>query len=282
MMRDLAASVHGRLLHLARRRGQDFNALLDRYVVERLLYRLSVSAHAASFVLKGAQLLTTYAGDPHRPTRDLDLLGYGLDDVAALAGVFRDVCMVPADDGLVFDPASLDVRAIRETATHGGQRVRLVARLGSARIRMQVDVGFGDTITPEPAWVTFPALLDGPAPRLRGYPLATVVAEKLEALTSLGLTTSRMKDVYDLWFVLTRFETNDDDLKSAIRRTFARRGTSTIPLPEAFTERFWLDAEKRRQWASFIVRTGQDGPTLETACRVVASRLVPLLTDLSG
>lgn len=280
MTRNVAASVHGRLLHLARSRGVDFNALLDRYALERLLYRMSVSEHAGAFVLKGAQLLLTYTDGAHRPTRDLDLLGLGREDAEALAEDFRDICGVGIDDdGVVFDPGSIEVRAIREVATHGGQRVRLVAHLGTARVRLQVDVGFGDVITPEPEWVTFPTLLDAPEPRLHGYPLATVVAEKLEALSSLGLATSRMKDVYDLWFVLTRFELDEADLQAAIRRTFAQRGTSTNETPAAFTARFWYDADKRQQWATFVRRSQIDAPSLEDACQVVLDALQPLMAD---
>ena len=244
-MKNPAASVHGRLLHMARTTKQDVGALLGRYGVERLLYRLAASPHAGRFVLKGAQLLMVYVGEPHRPTRDIDLLGFGNDDADELSQVFRDICQTPVvDDGLTFDAATVTARTIRENARYGGVQLRLVAYLGRARIPLQADVGFGDVVTPPPEPVTFPTLLDAPAPTLRGYPLATVVAEKLESLISLGLATSRMKDLYDLWYILKAFSIAKEELRRAIHRTFDRRGTpldfanaACSPAPSGMTPR---------------------------------------------
>jgi len=226
-MTDLAASVRARLLGYARAQRLEFQSVLVRYGVERLLARIAGSPHADRFVLKGAQLLLAHATHAYRPTRDLDLLGFGSDDADDLVRVFREICGTPVEpDGLRFDASSVSGEAIRETATYGGVRVKLLATLERARIPLQVDVGFGDVITPMAEIVRFPVLLGGPAPTLRGYPLATVVAEKLESLTQLGLATSRMKDLYDLWHILRTFDLNRDEVRAAIVRTFEHRGTA--------------------------------------------------------
>ena len=277
-MRDVAASVRARLLNHARAQRLEFQSVLTRFGVERLLYRLSISPYADRFVLKGAQLLLVHAAEPHRPTKDLDLLGLGSDDVQEVAQVFREICEVPvASDGLAFDTGGVTAEVIRETARYGGVCVRLTATLERARIPLQVDVGFGDVVTPATERIAFPVLLGGPAPTLQGYPLATVIAEKLETMTQLGLATSRMKDLYDLWHVLRTFEIEADDVRAAIARTFHRRDTAVEPTPVALTAAFWTDPSKRAQWSAFLNRNDLRAPDLEAVVRDVAARLAPML-----
>ena len=184
----VVASVRQRLLNRARREGEDYNALLTRYVLERFLYRLSCSGHRDRFVVKGAMLFVLWDGDLHRMTRDLDLLGYGASDPEAVASAVREILLAAVpDDGITFDAASVRAAAIREEQTYEGVRVGAVAHLGSARVRLQVDVGFGDAVTPWPVEAAFPVLLAGqPAPVLRAYPAETVVAEKLEAMLQVA------------------------------------------------------------------------------------------------
>jgi predicted nucleotidyltransferase component of viral defense system len=276
---NVAASVRARLLNHARANRQAFQSVLVRYGVERLLYRLSVSPYVDGFVLKGAQLLLVHAAEPHRPTKDLDLLGFGSDDPDDLVRVFREVCQAPAEhDGLTFDAAGVTAEVIREASNYGGVRVRLVATLDGARIPLQVDVGFGDVVTPGAELVRFPVLLGGPAARLRAYPLATVVAEKLESLTQLGLATSRMKDLYDLWYIIETFDVRGDEVREAVTRTFERRGTPFEPAPAVFTAAFWDDPSKRAQWSAFLERNDLHAPELEEVARGVAARVALLLT----
>jgi hypothetical protein len=216
--------------------------------------------------------------EPHRPTKDVDLLGLGSDDSDDVAQVFRDVCTVSViPDGLAFDSGSVRAAVIRENARYGGVRIGLTAALELARIRLQVDVGFGDVVTPATESITFPVLLGEPAPRLQGYPLATVVAEKLEALIQIGLATSRMKDLYDLWHILRTFDLPGDVVRKAIRNTFTRRGTPLEAPPTALTKAFWADASKQAQWSAFLRRNDLHAPDLETVVRDVAVRLAPML-----
>ena len=252
--RNIGASVRGRLLDRSRAERSDFQILLTRYALERLLYRLSVSEHRDQFILKGAMLFVTWMTDPFRPTRDLDLLGYGDNDAQAIAGTFRSICATQvADDGVTFDIGGLQAAPIREEAEYGGVRVRTTATIDGARIPIQVDVGFGDAVTPAPVEIDYPTLLDNPAPHLRAYPVETVVAEKFEALTTLGMANSRLKDFYDLWLIAQTFELRLSSLVDAVQRTFDRRGTA-LPqgVPVGLTDEF--AAAWAPQWRAFLSR----------------------------
>jgi predicted nucleotidyltransferase component of viral defense system len=254
MMANLSASILDRLLTLAKQRGDDYNLVLNRFALERLLCRLSTSAHADSFMLKGALLFALWYDDPHRPTRDADLLGFGQDDAEHLIAVFREVAAMSMEDGIVFDVASVRADVIREDNTYGGTRINLVARIGSARCSLQIDVGFGDAVTPEAQTVVFPTLLnDFPAPTLRVYPVYTVIAEKYQAMVMLGMANSRMKDFYDLAVIARRTELDGATLAGAIAATFARRSTALPTVrPVALTSQFSEDETKRRQWQAFL------------------------------
>lgn len=284
--RNLAASVRQRLLNLARQRGEDFNFVLTLYGLERLLYRLGQSPYRTGFVLKGAMLLRAWSVSVHRPTRDLDLLGRGERTLARLEHIFADVWRLPAeDDGLELEPGSIRSEEIRGGQEYGGVRVTMTARLANARIPIQVDVGFGDVVTPGPAELAYPTLLDGPAPVLLAYPPETVVAEKLQAMVALGLANTRMKDFYDLWILSRSVAFSGDTLARAIGATFARRGTA-IPAgdPEGLSAAFYEDPGKQRQWSAFLGRTGLAGqtPAFPVAADALRTFLLPPLRALGS
>lgn len=254
MSANLSASILARLLTLAKLRGDDYSLLLNRFALERLLLRLSTSPHAHRFLLKGALLFALWYDDPHRPTRDADLLGFGPDDDANLADTFCDIAAMDMGDGIEFDPASVKADAIREDNTYGGTRITLVARIGSARCALQIDVGFGDVVTPAPQTVAYPTLLKGfEAPTLRVYPVYTVIAEKYHAMVMLGQANSRMKDFYDLAVIARRTALDGTTLAAALAATFARRQTA-LPSerPLALTRQFSDDPAKQRQWQAFL------------------------------
>ena len=285
-VKDVGASVRARLLRLARELGEDFQLVLTRYANERLLFRLASSAHAQRFVLKGASLFTLWTGKPHRATRDLDLLGFGDPGEEHVRHVFAEVLALDVpDDGVRFDLDTLAVGLIREEQEYGGVRVELVARVTNAQVRLQVDVGFGDAITPEATVVDFPALLDFPAPRLRAYPRETVVAEKLEAMVQFGMANSRMKDFYDVAVLARDFDFDGDLLTQAVRATFECRKT---PLPAsppvALTAAFSEDPTKKTQWSGFARKAGVDdaGSLVETVATVAAFAEKPLLAAAGG
>lgn len=253
-VRNIGASIRARLLDRARREGADFQNILTRYALERLLYRLSVSAARDRFVLKGAMLFAAWLDDPFRPTGDLDLLGFGENEAGQLAATFREICAFDVtEDGATFDVEGLTATGIREGADYGGVRIRTSATVGGARVPVQIDVGFGDAVTPNPVEIDYPTLLDGPVPHLRAYPAQTVVAEKFEALVSLGLANSRMKDFYDLWMISRTFGFTSAELKQATRRTFERRRSNfPIEVPSGLSDAFV--AAKSGQWRAFLAR----------------------------
>jgi predicted nucleotidyltransferase component of viral defense system len=273
---NLGASVRAKLLNQARASGQPFDLILVRFALERLLYRLSVSGHAERFVLKGAMLLTTWFDDPARPTRDLDLLGFGDPDPDAMQATFREILSIDVDDGILFNPDTLRVDRIREALDYGGVRLRAVADVGGARVPVAIDVGFGDALEPGTELLEYPTLLDQPAPKLRAYARETVIAEKFQAMVALGRANSRMKDFYDIWLLATTFAFEDDRLVRAIKATFDRRETA-IPaqLPDALTRDFGEDPAKIQQWEAFKRDLGADPGSLINVCATLASFLGP-------
>lgn len=278
--KNLAASVKARLQNEAVRRDEDFNLLLLRYGIERILFRLSQSSHAGRFLLKGAMLFVVWDEKTHRPTRDLDLLGFGPSEKEDLRKVFQDVATTPVvDDGLVFDPDSVRAEEIREDNAYGGVRVRLMAKLGTAELPVQVDVGVGDAVTPAPETMQFPTLLSFPAPVVRTYPVYTVVAEKFEAMVKLGIANTRMKDFHDVWFLTRRFQLEEATLRQAIEATFAHRQTPLPTWANALDDALANDPTKQTQWAAFIRRNSLKGLPSQFAEVVVSFReyLAPVL-----
>jgi len=277
----LARSVQTRLVRHAKQLGVDPNLILARYATERLLYRLSRSPHAERFVLKGALLLLVWLGETIRPTRDADLLGYGDLDADALARTMAEICAVEVEpDGLLFDSNSIRVAPIRPEDAYGGQRVTLLARLGPARLRVQVDVGIGDAVFPEPEWLDYPSLLDLPRPRLRAYRPETAIAEKVHAMVVLGSKNSRMRDFFDVHALAMHQPFDGARLAGALRATFARRRTTISDDPPiALTGAFAEVEGKRAQWAGFVRRNrlASAPPDLASVIGGIAGFVGPVL-----
>jgi predicted nucleotidyltransferase component of viral defense system len=226
-VKNIGASVRARLLNLSRERNQPFDLLLTRYTLERLLYRLSLSRHRDRFVLKGAMLLASMMDDPHRPTRDLDLLGFGDPDPDGMIEIFREICSIDAGDAVVFELSDLVVDRIRDEMEYGGLRIKTTAHVDGARVRVLIDIGFGDAIEPGLVDLDLPVLLEQPAPRLRAYPYETVIAEKFQAMVALGRANTRMKDFYDIWVLARSHRFEDDRLARAIAACEFRRNPAT-------------------------------------------------------
>lgn len=281
MSKDLAASVRARLLNIAKAEGVDFNQVLVRYTLERFLYRLSQSPHADRFVLKGALLFTLWYDMPHRPTRDADLLGFGPSDLESIGQTFRDIASVRAADGILFDPTSVGVEEIRKDAGYAGARVMINAELARARCRTQIDIGFGDAVTPGPVDAVYPVLIeDFPAPRLRTYPVYTVVSEKLHAIAVLGMTNSRLKDYLDLSVLLDREVLDPNTLATAIAATFMRRGM-TVPteLPIGLSDEFANDTSRQALWRALLKKNEMTAVPLTDIVSALRARLQPALNQ---
>ena len=273
--RNIGASVRQRLLNLAHARGQPMELLLTRYALERLLHRLSLSPHRERFVLKGAMLLATWFDEPHRATRDVDLLGFGDAAEDALLGTFREIMAVEVDDGVSFDLKGLRIEAIREEVEYGGSRLRTTAALAGGRIPITVDIGFGDAVEPGIEDIDLPVLLYMPSPHLRSYPPETVIAEKFHAMVALGRANSRMKDYYDVWMLTNAFDLEPERLRRAIAATFARRNTE-IPasVPDGLSDVFSADPGKQRQWDAFARTLSGQVPKLDPVVRELRKRLM--------
>ena len=253
---NIGASVRQRLLNLREKTGEDFMALLGQFAIERFLYRLSCSPAADRFVLKGAMLFRVWSGSLHRPTKDVDLLAFGEPTAGAVTSIILQILTTAVeDDGIVFDIESVHAEEIRENEEYGGIRVTFTATLDKALIPLQADIGFGDVITPAAEDRVYPVLIDMAAPRLRMYPVETVVAEKLQAAVRLGMINSRMKDFYDLLVIFRQYPYDDRLLTRAVAQTFARRGTP-LPreVPPGLSDEFGSDPTSKRLWREFLTR----------------------------
>lgn len=278
--RNTAASVRQRLLNQARSDQRPFNELLQYYAMERFLYRLSRSAHKNRFVLKGAMMLRVWQSAELRPTMDIDFLGRTSNEEAAITSQIRDILAVTVDDGLVFDPATIQTERITEDSDYEGIRVRFQGTLDSARVHMQIDIGFGDVVFPEPKESELPTLLGSPAPQLLCYSRESAIAEKFESMVKLGELNSRMKDFYDIWLLSRQFEFSGQNMAEAIRLTFERRETPIPDVVSAFSEEFVT--MKQIQWTAFHRRLRQAHVPEDFADIVLAIRnfIEPLVVAL--
>jgi len=276
-----AASVHQRLLNLARERKEDFGLVLTKYVLERVLYRISQSKYRDVFVLKGALLFELWTAQRYRPTRDADFLARGENTPERFITIFKEMCRAEVrDDGLRFDPASVTAERISEDADYEGIRVKFVGYLENARAPVQIDMGFGDVITPAPREEAFPTMLDLPGPKLLMYPKESVIAEKFEALVTLDVRNSRMKDLHDLRSLCREFSFDGAVVSEAIVNTFRRRKTDfPVGKPVAFTSEFFASEDKKKQWHAFCNKNKNyiAQIALETTCLEIAAFLMPVL-----
>lgn len=249
-----------------------------------MLYRLSVSTQRDQFLLKGALLFDLWFDVPHRPTHDADFLGFGSAEIPHLEALFRDICRIDADDGIVFLPESVKAGEIRKEANYAGVRVTLIGTLDGARCPVQLDIGFGDAVVPGPEEVSYPVILgEMPEPHLRVYPRYTVVAEKLEALTSLGMLNSRLRDYFDLWILARHSDFDGAVLSKAIRATFERRRTG-LPngVPVGLTDEFAQDAQKEKQWQAFLRRNALSPASLAAVVGDLRNFLLPVLAAVAS
>lgn len=279
---NLAKSVKDRLLHLARAEGKVFDVVLVRFALERLLYRLSLSAHRDRFVLKGGMLVTVWLDDDNRVTRDADFLGHGDADADQLVADFREIMSVAVDDGLVFDVDKLSATAIREEMEYGGTRLKSVAYLEKTRIPITIDIGFGDAMADPTRQLDYPTLLDLPAPNIRTYPPATVIAEKFQAIVALGIANGRMKDFYDLWAIPRSINVLDEELDAALAATFARRETA-VPTerPAGLTPEMADDPNKQRQWKAYAASIELENVALQEVVEAIWALIGPACERLT-
>jgi predicted nucleotidyltransferase component of viral defense system len=272
---SIAHTIFHQLRSIAKANNEDFNLLLARYGMERLLYRLSISTYNERFILKGASLFLVWKGQSYRVTRDADLLGFGNPDIEQLADVFRNICNIEfSDDGMIYISETLKAEKISEAQEYEGVQIKLTGLLNEAQIPLQIDIGFGDIITPAPENIEYPTLLNAPPPLLRAYTRYTLIAEKFEAMIDLGMINSRLKDFYDIWLLSKFFSFEGNILQKALKNTFERRGTVyPLSMPLAFTPDFYENSQKLIQWEAFIKRA---------KLKIMAESLASIVADISA
>ena len=282
---NIPASMREKLLNKSRILKRPFVELLQYYSIERFLYRLSVSDHANKFFLKGALMFRVWQTLDHRATMDVDLLGKTSNSVENLEAICREICMqsVSLDDGIIFSSDTVRGKIIQTEAEYQGIRIEFESELNKAIINMQIDVGFGDIITPGPKLISYPTILDLPEPQLYGYTLETVIAEKLETMVKRGISNSRMKDFFDIWTLSKQFSLSSKRLAAAIEATFEKRGTPVISSPECFSEAFAKNLEKNQQWQSFARKNSinTDSDSLPEVVDYIKQFLHPILYGIS-
>ncbi len=257
-IKNLQASVKDRLLNIAKETNCPFLEILQHYGMERFLYRFSCSKYKDKFILKGALMFTVWQISERRTTLDIDFLANYDNQVVTIEKVIKDICNVSViPDGLIFDAETVKGQRIKEEMEYEGVRVKFIGLLGRSRIPMQIDVGFGDIIYPSPKAIDYPVILDFPKPLLKGYPPESVVSEKFEAMIKLGFINSRMKDFYDIWLMIHRFNFNGLHLVEALKKTFKRRKT-TLPRNKPFFAEEIYDEKSDRQtlWRAFLKKEG--------------------------
>jgi predicted nucleotidyltransferase component of viral defense system len=251
--KNLAASVKQRLMNMARDQIRAFDILLVRFALERLLFRLSLSAYRDNYILKGGMLVTQWLEHNNRETRDMDFLGFGEADAEAIKAIFAEIMTIASDDGLAFDTETLTASAIREEMEYGGIRLRTTAYLERTRIPVTLDIGFGDALAGSSDRIEYPSLLGMDRPSIRAYPPAAVIAEKFQAVVALGLANGRMKDFYDLWAIPKAMPIDEAELDAAIAATFNRRAT-LVPSdrPVGLSKTMAQDTDAGRRWRAYI------------------------------
>jgi hypothetical protein len=283
---NVTQSVRDRLMRISRDTHQDYQRVMLRYVVERLLARLAQTRYRDLFVLKGAMLFVVWGAAPPRTTKDLDLLGFGKPDPEVLRMIFREICQSTIEnDGLSFDESTVETIPIREDALYDGIRVTMLVRMGKMPVKIQVDVGFGDSVVPAPQEQTFPSLLHETGPRIRMYRPETAIAEKLHAVVILGLANSRMKDYYDIWFLSSRFSFDSATLASAIQKTFGSRETVIQQgIPVGLSDGFATDNTKHVQWTAFVgkAQLAVDAPPFGEVVVAIRQFVLPVLQAERG
>jgi predicted nucleotidyltransferase component of viral defense system len=283
MTKDISASIRARLKNIAKEEKTDFNAVLTRYGLERLLYRIGQSKYASQYLLKGALLFNLWYDMPHRSTMDIDLLGFGNNELDYLTSVFKEICLISADDGIVFDEGSVSADTIKKEGGYTGAKIELFAELSKARIKIQVDIGYGDVVTPSPIDSSYPVLIsDLPPPKIRTYPIYTVIAEKLHAITLLGMANSRLKDYLDLYVLLKNEKLDGERLLDAITSTFIRR---EMPLPKnmpiGLSSEYSQDETRQAMWRSFLNKNELEFISLPEVVTSIRDYALPIIDKAS-
>lgn len=278
--KNLPESVYSRLKNIALAKNRPTQEVLRYYAMERFLYRLSVSQHKKSFFLKGGLMLMVWDPSTHRATVDIDLLAKANNSIENISRILKEICSCPVlQDGIEFNSTDFVLTESQAETEYIGLSASFSAHLHTAKLPLRIDIGFSDKIFPKPANVDYPALLDFPPPELKGYTPETMIAEKLDAMVKLGLANSRMKDFYDIWTIVNRFQIKPEKIAPVIREVFKNRKTIVREIPKAFSEAFYNTPKTLERWDSFLKGIGHDPMPLEKVIFEIRDFFLPILTE---
>jgi predicted nucleotidyltransferase component of viral defense system len=254
-IKNIAASAKERLRNIASQSGKEFQSIIHQYVQERFLFRLSKSSYKNNLILKGALLFVAHNISRNRPTKDIDFLGTSIsNEIDDIEEVVKEILKIAYEDGVTFDANSVEAENIVEDGDYHGIRIKFYAYMENSRERVQLDIGFGDKIASGPIEIDFPTLLDFPVLKLKVYSVETAIAEKFEAIVSLQLQSSRMKDFYDVIFFAQHYEFKKDTLLKAILTTFNHRSMDVAQRMLIYEDKFRLDESLQKLWKAFLER----------------------------
>jgi hypothetical protein len=280
-IKDIAASVRARLLQNSKEQGKTFDEVMTLYMLERFLYRLSLSQYREQFILKGGLLLCVLFNDRSRTTKDADFLARHLvSQLDNIGDIFKMICSVQCNDGLIFNSDTLQTVRIKEDADYEGVRVNILCYMGQAKKVLQIDIGFGDVIVPKPQVMRYPSLLGMECPEILTYSIESVIAEKFEAMISLAGMNSRMKDFFDIYSLSGQFDLDGRIVYQAIFETFQRRGTVYNKNAYVFTDEFKILPEKQLQWKAYLKRSVHQDLKFEKVIDAVKTFLLPVYESL--
>ncbi len=281
--RNLSESVYNRLKNIARQKKRPVQEIFKYYVMERFLYRLSVSPHQNAFFLKGGLMLMVWDPHSHRATVDIDLLAKTSNTIENLENIITDICTFEVNpDGIQFSTHPLKIREAQVESEYHGLSASFTAQLFSAKLPMRIDFGFSDAIFPKPSIVKYPVLLDFPQPKLKGYTPQTLIAEKFESIVRLGLANTRMKDFYDIWLISQQFPLDQTELFTIVEKVLKRRDTDIEDIPKAFTEAFYDNSSKIEKWKSFLKDISREYIPLEKVIFDLKKQFEGLLSKNNG
>lgn len=284
-IKDYGKSIRTKLLNVAKKEDVFYQTILTRYFQERLLYRVSQTKYRNNFYLKGGALMYAYEQFAARPTLDIDFLGKNISNEGpAIVAAFKEICSVPYDeDGVVFDTNNITSQNITEFKDYHGIRLSIPVKMDTIAQVMTMDIGFGDVITPQPVELDYPVLLDYlPGVNIMAYSLETVIAEKMHAIVDLADQSSRMKDYYDLYNILSKEQYDSVTLQEAVERTFANRHTSYDANNLFFNKDFSNNQQMQVRWQAFMRKiTKSDEMSFSDIVSFLQEKLRPYWERLS-
>ena len=254
-----AKSLMDKSKNIAMKNNITTNEVLQNYMFERILERLSVSKYKNNFILKGGLLLSSIMGIDTRTTMDMDTCIKGIDLTdEQLYEVLQEILNIDVNDGVKFEIRNS--QPIREEDDYGGLKYNLLAIFDNLRVNLSIDIATGDLITPREIEYDYKMIFENRNLKIMTYNIESIIAEKFQTVISRGILNSRMKDYYDLYYLITYKEFSKENLKNAIEKTFKKRETDIKSIDKVideiekseFVKELWTSYSEKYQYAKGI------------------------------